>query len=72
MKRLPLTIQRSKHFAFEDMKSSEYSCILGTPNDLRRESVRSSFSLMKSKFLGGQLRSSSSIDKAIKVHKYMS
>jgi len=37
----------------------------GTPNDFRRESIRSSLSMMKAKLLGGQLlgRSSTSIDR---------
>jgi len=40
----------------------------GTPNDFRRESIRSSLSMMKAKFLGGQLigRSNTSIDKSHK------
>jgi len=39
--------------------------IAGTPNDFRRESIRSSLSMMKAKLLGGQLlgRSSTSIDR---------
>jgi len=40
----------------------------GTPTDFRRESIRSSLSMMKAKFLGGQLigRSNTSIDRSHK------
>ena len=49
-------------------KSGDWGIGLSTPSDSRRESVRSSFSAMKSKFPWGQMRgkSSTSMDKSHK------